>query len=188
MKTMIDEKIDTNKAAEIIAHLFFIGAHKDSEQIVREIEESQKLTPSSVRFGQIFNETLYFYLNLVDRLAFEYLRDKRDEFFDELLVQVSKIYFEAHRIVGGNVHEETFYRIFNETQREKQQEYGRFKTTTEKYEGIKGNIFWEFESRLAEILGMKGDLLVVTDIHAILMPNVGHLNEICKKILSAVLK
>ena len=170
---MDNQKISTKTAAEGIAHMLFIGAYKDSEQVVKEIEESQKLQPSETRLGNVFVEMLHFYLNLVDRFAFQYLGDKRND-------------LEGHKSAGGKVDEETFYRIFNETHKKRQEEYGKYKFATEKETGLKGNLFWEFESRLAEILGTKDDSLVMMSIHAILMPNVGKLHEVCKKFLDEV--
>ena len=183
---MDNQKISTKTAAEGIAHMLFIGAYKDSEQVVKEIEESQKLQPSETRLGNVFVEMLHFYLNLVDRFAFQYLGDKRNEFFDEVSIQVLKNHLEGHKSAGGKVDEETFYRIFNETHKKRQEEYGKYKFATEKETGLKGNLFWEFESRLAEILGTKDDSLVMMSIHAILMPNVGKLHEVCKKFLDEV--
>lgn len=183
---MDNQKISTKIAAETIAHLLFIGAYKDSEQIIKEFEEP-RLSTSKTLFGHFFDEMLHFYLNLVDRFAFQYLGGKRSDFIDELSVQVFKNYLEGHKSAGGNVDEQTFYRIFNEMHKKRQQEYGQYKFTTEKEEGVKGNLFWEFENRLAEILGMKDDSLVIMSIHAILMPNVGKLHEVCKNFMDEVI-
>jgi len=183
---MNNQKISVKTAAEGIALLLFIGAYKDSEQIVKEIEDSQKISPNQTRFGDIFDEMLHFYLNLADRFSSQYLGEKRNEFFDDLFVQVLKNYIEGQKAAGGNVDEQIFYRIFNEVQKKRQQEYGQYKFITEKDEGMKGNLFWEFESRLAEIFGTKDDSLVIMSIHAILMPNIGKLHEVCKKFMDEV--
>ena len=184
---MDNQKISIKTAAEGIAHVLFIGAYKDSEQIVKEIEESQKLSPSETRLGNVFVEMLHFYLNLVDRFAFQYLSDKRNELIDEVSIQVFKNHLESHKSAGGKMDEETFYRIFNETHKKRQEEYGQYKFTTGTEAGLKGNLFWEFESQLAEILETKDNLLVMMSNHAILMSTVGKLHEVCKKFMSDII-
>ncbi|MBT6301284.1 MAG: hypothetical protein HOJ15_02565 [Candidatus Jacksonbacteria bacterium] len=184
---MAKEKISITAAAELIASLLLTGAWGDSEVIVKEIEESQKLKPSETRLGNVRVEMLHFYLNLVDRLAFKYLEEKRVDFFDRILATVFKDFFKGHKSSGGQVNEQIFYKIFNETHKKRQEEYGQYKFTTEKESGSKGSLFWEFESRLAEILGTKDDSLVIWDINSILMPSVEKFHEVCKKFMKEVI-
>lgn len=183
---MENQKINIKTVAETIGHSLFIGAYADSEHILKEIDKTQKLQPNETRLGNLFDEMLHFYLNLTDRFAFQYLGEKRGEFFDEVSIQVFKNYLDGHKLAGGKVDDETLYRIFNEAHKKRQEEYGSYKFTTEKEEGMKGNLFYEFESRLAEIFGAKNDPLIIMFIHAVLVPNVGKFHELCKKIMSEI--
>lgn len=135
-----------------------------------------------------FVEMLHFYLNLSDRFAFIYLGHKRAEFIDEVSLQVFNNHYAGHNAIGGKVDGKTFFRIFNETHIKRQEEYGDYKyqITTGREEGLKGNLFWEFENRLAGIVGAKSDIAVILSIHACLMPNVGKLHELCKKVMMGV--
>lgn len=180
---MNNQKNSIKTLAEFIGHAIFIRAYKDSEQLVKEIEESQKLQPSSARLGNVFVEMYHFYINLTDRSAFLYLRDKRGEFIDEVVLNVFKNHFTEYQSAGGNVNKETFYRIFNETHKKRQEEYGKYKVTTENEKGFQGNLLWEFGKRLAEIFGTKDDPLVVLDVIGIITPNIGEFNKLCKNIM-----
>lgn len=184
---MENQKFTTKIAAEGIGHLLFLGAYKNAEQIVKEVEDLRQLNPDKTRFGHVFFEISHFYLHLADRFAFLYLDDKkRGEFVDEVVFQVFRDHLEGHKsvgAVGGKVDDDTFYRIFNDTHKKRQQEYGNYKNPEM---GQKRNLYYEFSEKIAKILEAEDDGLVIMSIHGILMPSVGKYHELIKKFISEI--
>lgn len=68
----------------------------------------------------------------------------------------------------------------------RQIEYGKYKFLKNLDEGLKGDLFYEFECKIAEILGAKDDLPVIMYIHGILMPLVKKYHKFCKTIMSEI--
>ena len=181
---MENQKIDIETAAEAIGSSLFIGAYKDTEVILKEIS-GELVNVNEITSGQTFVEMLHFYLNLTDRYAFQYLEDsQRSALFDKIVDIVLKNHLEGCYKYGEiKIHPDIFCRIFNETHKKRQIEYGGYR---KKEMGQKGNLFYEFVSRMAEILGAKNNSLVIMSIHTIFIPFVEKYHKFCKVIMSEI--
>jgi hypothetical protein len=177
---MEDQKINTQTCAEAVAQVLFIGALSDANTIFEKFGN----TEGKGQAGHIFTELLFFYINLADRLAFQYATKDRDEIMTKVTASVLVQYLDGVKSTG--IPEELSYSVFNDTYKERQIEYGSLKMDFKNI-GLKENLFWIFENRIAEILGSK-DVLTITSIHMLLIPMVGKFLKVCTDLLQGTSK
>ena len=189
---MENPKISMETAAKVIGNTLVIAAYADARLLLKLLKELKNI-PNGVesfevndsKLGYIHLEMMHFYIHLTNRFAFQYLGDpKRHHFFNIFLDEVYKNHLEGCKATTDELDDATIHRFFNEIHKQRQAEYGAYRFYSKKDEGLKGDLFWEFESKLAEILGYKNDSSVKFDIHIALMPLINKHHEFVKNIIS----
>lgn len=181
---MGNKKISMEFTARSFGPLLVITAYADTQSIIKEVK---KFDTKEKIFGETFIEIIYFYINITDRFAFAYLGDpKRHQFFDVFLEEVFKNYLDGYKNTSGEVDEVTFYNIFNESQKERQLEYGAYKYPIKNGFGTKEDLVYHFANKLAEILGGKDDVLIIAHIWIIFMASIKKYHELFEKFMSEI--
>ncbi len=170
------------RAAEVIAPILLLTANSDAEAIFKTISSDEQFHIDKNRLGSIFFELIFFYIHLTDRFAYQYIgHEGRVEFLDTFLIKLTQNLAEQHKINGAQIDDTTFLSSFNEAYIQRQKEYGDYKLDAEKGEGLKGTLFWEFDKRVAKILGYEEDSLIITDVEGIVGPAITKYHELIKK-------
>lgn len=183
---MENQKISIEQAAKMLGAILHVGVYTSAESLLKILKEQSHFKIDKSKFGQIHFEMTHFYINLTDRFVFHYLGDpRRHHFFDIFRKEVYKNNWEGHKNTGGKLEEKEFNDIFNEIHKKRQIEYGMYEFSPKNL-GSRGNLFFEFNAKLAEILGFKNDSLIIMQIHAIFVPIVNIYFESLKKFLSGI--
>lgn len=139
------------------------------------LDALQKDNPKKLEggFGQVFLESLLFYIHFTDRLASAYLTtEQRGVFMDAFLAAIRDVLLESQPDEKAR---EDFSGILEDTYNERQVEYSKYKMQAEKDEGLGGTLFWEFEKRILKIIGIHEDALAMMMVHADATATLKHL-------------
>jgi hypothetical protein len=150
------------KAEALVPMLGFIVSQNTKslfEALKKENDINRKLDEAN--YGKVFIETALFYMHLVDRIAFQYLGiEMRNTFIDAFFIE----FVEALSRQGyeSGIKAAQFRSCFLDAYNERQEEYGKYqKMVPQENEGTKGTLFWEFEKKIASILGSQTDILTI---------------------------
>lgn len=148
--------------AKLLAVVLVDWTHTGTKHIIDSLQKD--LTRDlKLEFGQVFFETILFYLHYTDRLAFGYLStEQRGTFIDALVEAMADVLDEAH---PSGQEKADFRLMFREMYNERQIEYGKYKLAAEKEEGLANTLFWEFEKRIIKMLGFEQDAIAMMSVH-----------------------
>ena len=149
--------------AKLLAVVLADWTHTGAKHIIDSLQKdlTRDLKPE---FGQVFFETILFYLHYTDRLASGYLSaEQRSVFSDALVAAMADVLQEAQPSEQGK---DEFRLIFASMYNERQIEYGKYKMTEEKNGGLANTLFWEFEKKIIKILGFDQDIMAMMTVHA----------------------
>lgn len=110
--------------------------------------------------GDLIIEAILLYVHFADRIAFAVLEPKkRDIFIDKLMDTVIAVLLDSERDENKK---SVFKMVITDTYNKRQTEYSKYKIEVPEGQGLGGTLFWEFTKKVAEILGCKDDVLVMT--------------------------
>ncbi len=150
--------------AKSLAPIIIGLAVKESQEL-KKYQELKKVTDD--KFKEVSFEMIPFYIHYADRVAFQYLKsEQRKKFvialFTEIREQLSSVCKNENDAVQ-------FKATFTDTYFNRQEEYSKYKLPINKKEKDKENLFWQFNRKIASILGDETDIRIMTYIQMIVL-------------------
>lgn len=165
------ENRNTKITIKTAAAALIMTAKIDTERIFDSLRE---LGVNESKFENVFFETMFFYINLTDRFASQYLGGRKTEFFDLFLMAIHKY---LHEIREATLHrvdraafQNIFHATFNSVCTERQREYGNCVLAPKTEAELKEGLFWKFEERVSKVLGSDPADLIMAYIHRVISP------------------
>ncbi|MFA4999892.1 MAG: hypothetical protein WC545_00835 [Patescibacteria group bacterium] len=184
---MSNKKITKNEAAKLISSILQVEAYSDAKTVFDIFNGSSHPKTDEKSFGLIVIEMTHFYINIVDRLIFQQLKDECGrEIFYEIVDLILKNHLETtYKSEKISIHPDVFCKMFSDIHEKRQIEYGSYDFLPQE-EGLKNNLFWEFEKKLTEIVDVKENIQFIMMIHRMLAPAVEKISKVIKEILISV--
>lgn len=149
--------------AKLFAHVLIDWVQEGTRNLVERVYKDSPIAKPENIFGQVFFETIIFCLHYTDRIAFGLLEtQQRDIFMNALVAQTEELLLEAQPDEKSKQNTRTLFSVLYSAN---QEEYQKYKLVAGKDEGFKGTLFWEFEAKIARMLGFDKDMIVVMDVH-----------------------
>ncbi len=146
--------------AKTFAPFLFDEISGDTKSLFEALKKDEERKIDEKKIGEVFFEMLLFNLHYVDRSAFSHLgAEKRNVFMDTMLIEFVQAMSITH---DRGIEEAQFCSSFVEAYEERGKEYEKYKKSfPEKNEGTKDTLFWEFGKKIARVLGLENDAIVI---------------------------
>lgn len=157
-------KEDTNdvlfEKAKALTMPLVIVVKENTNELLLEISKHLHIKFKDDFGGELVIEMMFFFLHLIDRVAFKFLgQDKRDAFVNALFEEALNFYSRPH---PDKVAPDGFSGMFVTMFNERQKEYWKYKKWfPEENERTKDTLFWEFGKKFAHICGLKMNVIPI---------------------------